>query len=66
MTKVTRQDNESAERMIGRFRKVVMRYGEMKRAKKKAFHHKKVSKKQEKEKAIYREKARAEAARTTI
>ena len=66
MTKVVRQENESAERMIGRFRKVVMRNGEMRKAKRKAFHHKKDSKAKQKIKAIYREKKRKEAARTTI
>ena len=66
MTQVTRQDNESVERMIGRFRKVMMRYGELRRAKSRKFHHKKVTKRQQKIKAIYREQKRREAARSTI
>lgn len=66
MTQVSRQDNESVERMIGRFRKVMMRYGELRRAKSRQFHHKKATKRQQKIKAIYREQKRREAARTTI
>jgi len=66
MAKVTRQENESVERMIGRFRKVVMRYGSVKTSKKKAFHQKKTNKRKQKQKAIYREQKRKEAERTNI
>jgi ribosomal protein S21 len=61
MAQVIREQGESIERLISRLRRVVIRKGVLKQARQNMFHHKKESKKTERDRAQYREQSRAKA-----
>ncbi len=54
MTYVLRQNNESVEKMLGRFRRKVMADGVLTRVRARKYHAKKFSKRQQKIRAQYR------------
>lgn len=61
MTYVLRQNNESVEKMLGRFRRLVMKEGVINRMRSRKHHAKKPSKRQQKLRAMYRTQKLAEA-----
>lgn len=63
MAKIDRQQNESIERMISRFRRIMVRQGTMKMARERLYFTKPETKRQSKIRAIYREQKRREVAR---
>ncbi len=55
MTYVLRQNNESVEKMLGRFRRQVMKDGVLNRVRSRKYFTSKLTKRQQKIRAIYRE-----------
>ncbi|MBP6085418.1 30S ribosomal protein S21 [Candidatus Gracilibacteria bacterium] len=62
MTYVLRQNNESVEKMLGRFRRKVMGDGVLARVRSRKFHSSKLNKRQLKIRAQYRTQKQAEEA----
>lgn len=61
MTQVIRQNNESVERLLSRFRRKIIKKGTLKQTRKNIYFQKKMNKNMLKKKAIYREMQRAKA-----
>lgn len=61
MTYVLRQNNESVEKMLGRFRRLVMKEGVINRMRARKYHAPKLSKLQQKARAMYRTQKLAES-----
>ncbi len=61
MTYVLRQNNESVEKMLGRFRRLVMKEGVINRMRARKYHVRKPSKRQQKIRAMYRTEKLAES-----
>lgn len=59
MTYVLRQNNESVEKMLGRFRRQVMKDGVLNRVRSRKFYTSKLTKRQQKLRAMYREQKKA-------
>jgi ribosomal protein S21 len=66
MASIDRQQNESIDRMLSRFRRIMMRKGTLKQMRATMYFQKPVTKRKQKLRAIYREEKRREAERQTL
>ena len=66
MASIERLQNESIERMISRFRRIMMRDGALKEARTRLFFKKDETRREQKIRAIYREEKRREAAMAAV
>lgn len=66
MASIDRQQNESVERMISRFRRIMVRKGTLKQLRNKMYFQKPENKRIQKIRAIYREQRRRENERQSV